>query len=192
VMTQITEQNDDTKITYAQERNLESQTVYSFNVFAPIPVRKWWKMNNNAQVFNMGFTADLFGERLKANHTVFQINTDNQFTVTKTFSAELSSWYMSPLQYGIFKIRNSPFVNVGFKKSFQNNKLNLKLSFNDIFNTMINRGSTNYSNMNFNFKNKWESRVTNFSLSYRFGSNDVKQERNRSTGLESEANRMKN
>ena len=68
----------------------------------------------------------------------------------------------------------------------------MKLNLNDILNTQRNRGSTTYSNMNFNFMNKWESRVVNFSLSYRFGSNDVKPERRRSTGLESEANRMKN
>ena len=192
VMTQITEQNDDTKITFAQERNLDNQTVWSFNVYSPVPIKKWWNMNNNAQVFNTGFVADLFGERLKVSQTVFQINTDNQFTINKTVSAELSAWYMSPLQYGIFKIRNSPFVNIGLKKSFKDNKMNMKLNLNDIFNTQRTRGATTYSNMNFNFMNKWESRVVNFSLSYRFGSNDIKPQRNRSTGLESEANRMKN
>jgi len=191
-MTQITEQDDDTKITFAQERNLENQTVWSFNVYSPVPIKKWWNMNNNAQVFNTGFVADLFGERLKASQTVFQINTDNQFTINKTVSAELSAWYMSPLQYGIFKIRNSPFVNIGLKKSFKDNKINIKLNLNDIFNTRRTRGATTYFNMNFNFMNKWGSRVVNFSLSYRFGSNDIKPQRNRFTGLESEANRMKN
>ena len=115
VMTQITEQDDDTKITFAQERNLKNQTIWSFNVYSPVPIKKWWNMNNNAQVFNTGFVADLFGERLKASQTVFQVNTDNQFTINKTVSAELSTWYMSPLQYGIFKIRNSPFVNMDSK-----------------------------------------------------------------------------
>jgi hypothetical protein len=192
VMTQITEQNDATKVTYAQERNLDNQTVYSFDVFVPVPVTKWWKMNTNAEVFNLGFTADLFGERLQVNKTAFQINTDNQFTISKTMGAELSGWYRSPLQYGIFRIKNAPSVNLALRKSFQNNKVNLKLSLNDVLNTQINRGATSYSNMNFNFMNKGESRVASFSLSYRFGSNDNKPERRRSTGLESEANRMKN
>ncbi|WP_207425437.1 outer membrane beta-barrel family protein [Pedobacter sp. SYSU D00535] len=192
VMTQITEQDNTTKVTFVQQRNLDDQTVYSFNVFAPIKVTSWWNMNNNGQVFNLGFTADLFGERLKASQTVFQFNTDQQFTISKTLGAELSSWYMSPLQYGMFHIRNSPFVNIGFKKSFQDNKLNMKLSMNDIFNTQRNRGSTSFANMNFNFRNKWESQVVNFSLSYRFGNNNVKPERKRSTGLESESSRMKN
>jgi hypothetical protein len=149
-------------------------------------------MNTNAEVFNLGFTSDLFGERLEVNKTAFQINTDNQFTITKTIGAEISGWYRSPLQYGIFRIQNAPFVNIGLRKSFDNSKVNLKLSLNDVLNTQINKGATKYSNMNFNFMNKWESRVVSFSLSYRFGSKENKPERRRSTGLESEANRMKN
>jgi hypothetical protein len=192
VMTMITEQNNETKVTYAQERNLNNQTVYSFNIYTPVKVSKWWNLNTNAQVFNMGFTADLFGDRFKANQNVFQANVDNQFTITKTLGAELSSWYMSPIQYGIFQIKNSPAVNVGLKKSFDKGKVNTKLNLNDIFNTQRSRGATTYSNMDFNFMNKWESRVVNFSVSYRFGSNDVKPERRRATGLESESNRMKN
>ena len=192
VMTEITEQDDATSKTFVQQRNIENQTIYSLNIFAPIPVRKWWAMNTNVQVFNMGFKADVFGERLDVKQTVFQVNNDNQFTLSKTVGAELSFWYMSPLQYGIFQIRNSPFVNIGFKKSFSNNKINTKLNLNDVFNSMQNRGKTKYANMDFNFNNKWESRVVNFSVSYRFGSNDVKPERNRKTGLESEAGRMKN
>jgi outer membrane receptor protein involved in Fe transport len=192
VMTQITEQNDETKITYAQERNLDNQIIYSFNIYSPLKIKKWWNVNTNAQVFNMGFTADLLGSRLKADQTVFQANIDNQFTITKTLGAELSSWYMSPLRYGIFQIENSPSVNLGFKKSFNSSKLNMKLNVNDIFNSQRNRGSTNYANMDLNFMNKWESRVVNLSLSYRFGRSEVKPERRRSTGLESESNRMKN
>jgi hypothetical protein len=68
----------------------------------------------------------------------------------------------------------------------------MKLNVNDIFNSQRNRGSTNYANMDLSFMNKWESRVVNLSLSYRFGRSEVKPERHRSTGLESESNRMKN
>lgn len=192
VMSEITEQNDETKETFVKQQNLNTQTVYSFNIYAPIPVNKWWRMNNNIQVFNLGVKAELLGSELESSQTVFQINTDNQLTITKTFGAEFSGRYMSPMQYGIFHIKTAPYINAGLKKSFKSNKLNLKLSMNDIFNTQRNQGSTTFSNMNFKFSNKWESQVANFSISYRFGSNDVKPERRRSTGLEAEANRMNN
>ena len=192
VITQITEQDNKTKITYAQERNLAHQTVYSANLYAPFTLFTWWKMNNNTQVFNLGFKSELQGEMLDVNQTVFQINTDNQFTLNKVTSAELSFWYMSPLTYGIFKIRNTPGFNVGIKRSVMKEKINLRLSINDIFNTRENRGRTDFGNMDLNFNNKWESRVANISLTYRFGNKNVNAERNRKTSLESESNRMKN
>ena len=192
VITQITEQDNSTKITYAQERNLSHQTVYSVNLYAPISIAKWWKMNNNTQVFNLGFKSDLLGSTLDVNQTVFQINSENQFTINKKTSAELSFWYMSPLKYGIFQINNTPAFNAGFKRSFYKDKMNLRFNVNDIFNMRENRGKTNYANMNFNFKNKWESRVASLSISYRFGNSNIKPERQRRTSLESEANRMKN
>lgn len=192
VITQITEQDNKTKITYAQERNLSHQTVYSANLYTPITFCKWWKLNNNMQVFNLGFKSELQGELLDVDQTVFQINSDNQLTINKLTSAELSFWYMSPLTYGIFRIRNSPAFNIGLKRAFFEEKMSLRLSVNDIFNTRTNKGSTTFGNMNLNFYNKWESRVANISLNYRFGNKNVNPERNRKTGLESEANRMKN
>ena len=191
-MATITEQDDNTKVTYAQERNLSSQTVYSANLYAPVPVRKWWKMNNNIQVFNMGFKSNLSGSTLDVNQTVFQINTDNQITINKTTGAEISFWYMSKLKYALFEIKNSPALNLGFRKSFYDNKMSLKMNLNDVLNTMKNRGATNFANMNLNFSNKWESRVANISLTYRFGSNNIRPERQRKTSLDSESNRMKN
>ncbi|WP_207421276.1 TonB-dependent receptor [Desertivirga brevis] len=192
VIAQITEQDDKTKITLAQERNLSSQTVYSVNFFTPIQVAKWWKINNNTQVFNMGFKSALLGSQLDVNQTVFQINSDNQFTINKKTSADLSFWYMSPLRYSIFEINNTPAFNVGLKRSFNKDKMSLRANVNDIFNMRENRGKTNYANMNLNFSNKWESRVFNLSLSYKFGNSNIKPERNRNTGLDAEANRMKN
>jgi len=192
VMTTITEQNDETKITYAQDRNLSHQTIYSLNLYTPFTFAKWWKLNNNFQMFNMGFKSELFGQLLDVHQTVFQVNADNQFTINKATSAELSFWYMSPLMYGMFQIKNTPAFNLGFKRTLMKDKMNLRLSVNDIFNMRKNQGSVNYANMNLNFNNKWESRVANLSLTYRFGSNKVSPERNRKTSLESEANRMKN
>ncbi|WP_207531705.1 TonB-dependent receptor [Desertivirga arenae] len=192
VIAQITEQNDETKITLAQERNLSSQTVYSVNLYTPIQIAKWWKINNNTQVFNMGFKSDLLGSQLDVNQTVFQINSDNQFTINKKTSAELSFWYMSPLRYSIFQINNTPAFNLGLKRSFYKDKMNLRANINDIFNMRENRGKTSYANMNLNFNNKWESRVFNLSVSYKFGNSNIKPERNRNTGLDAEANRMKN
>ena len=73
-----------------------------------------------------------------------------------------------------------------------NNKANLRFSMNDVFNTRRQRLSTTYQNMDVNFTEKGESWIGRLTLTYRFGNNEIKAARRRSTGLEDETNRMKN
>ena len=192
VMTTVTEQEDETLKTFAIERNLDEQNVYALSVFAPIPVQKWWNINNNLQLFHMGFKSKSENGDLDAGQFAMTYNMDHSFTLDKTFTAELSVQYQSPLQYGIFKIGSQVVMNAGIRKSFLNNKMNLRLSMNDLFDSRSQHLSTNYQNMNLNFTEKGESQVGRLTLSYRFGKNEVKAARRRSTGLEDEANRMKN
>ncbi|HEY1006965.1 MAG TPA: TonB-dependent receptor [Sphingobacteriaceae bacterium] len=192
VMTTVTEQDDATMKTYAIQRNLDEQEVLGLNVYAPVPVAKWWNINNNVQVFHMRFKSRSTGEELNSGQTAVTYNMDHSFTVSKTFTAEFSTQYQSPLQYGIFQIRSQLVNNVGLRKTFMNNKMNVRLALNDIFNTRRQRLSTTYQNMNLSFTEKGESRVGRLTVNYRFGRNEIKPSRRRNTGLESEANRMKN
>ncbi|MBC7743758.1 MAG: TonB-dependent receptor, partial [Flavobacterium sp.] len=192
VMTTVTEQEDKTLKTFAIQRNLDEQNIYSMNVYAPVPVQKWWNINNNVQVFYMGFKSKSENGDLNSGQLALTYNMDHSITIDKTFTADMSAQYQSPLQYGIFKIGSQIVVNAGLKKTFLNSKLNIKLSMNDLFNSRRQRLSTTYQNMNLNFTQKAESQITSLTLSYRFGKNEVKAARRRSTGLEDETNRMKN
>lgn len=192
IMTMVTEQDDATMKTYAIQRNLDEQQIFGLNLFAPVPVAKWWNINNNAQVFHMRFKSKFTGEDLNSGQTAITYNMDHSFTLSKTFTAEFTTQYQSPLQYGIFKIQSQLVNNIGLRKSFMANRMNIRMGLNDIFNNRRQRLSTTYQNMNLNFVEKGETRVGRLTLNYRFGKNEIKPSRRRSTGMESEANRMKN
>ena len=192
VMTFVTEQDDATQRTYATQKNLDEQQIIGITIYAPVPVAKWWNINNNLQVFNMSFKSSSAGGDLNSGQTAVTYNMDHSFTLNKTFTMEGSLQYQSPMQYGIFKIESQAVFNAGLRKSFMNNKANLRLSVNDVFNSRKQRLSTNYQNMDLNFTEKGETRVAKLTLSYRFGKNEIKAARRRSTGLEDETSRMKN
>ena len=140
----------------------------------------------------MGFKSKSDQGDLNAGQMAVTYNMDHSLTIDKTFTAQLTAQYQSPLQYGIFKIGSQLVWNAGLKKSFMNKKMNLSLNMNDIFNTRRQNISTTYQNMDLRFTEKGESQIGRLSLSYRFGKNEVKAARRRSTGVEDEANRMKN
>lgn len=192
VMTFVTEQDDATQRTYATQRNLDELQIIGLNIYAPVPVAKWWNINNNLQVFNMKFKSKSAEGDLNSGQTAITYNMDHTFTINKTFTAETSVQYQSPMQYGIFKIESQTVLNAGLRKSFMDNRANLRLSVNDVFNTRKQHLSTTYQNMNLNFTEKGETQVARLTLSYRLGNKEVKAARRRSTGLEDETSRMKN
>ncbi len=191
-MVTFTRQEDITKRTFAIEENVDRQEIFGLNIYAPVKPTKWWNINNNGQVFHMSFHSTSGTDNLSTGQVAVTYNMDHSFTISKTFSAEASIQYQSPMQYNIFKISSQTVWNAGLRKSFKNNQINLRLNMNDIFNTRQQSLSTTYQNMNLYFTEKGESQIGRISLSYRFGKNEIKPSRRRSTGLEDETGRMKN
>ncbi|TKC00348.1 outer membrane beta-barrel family protein [Pedobacter cryophilus] len=191
-ITTVTEQNDETKVTIAKNINLDTQKQYGVSVYAPFNITKGWSVNNNLMVFYMSFSSAIAGSQLQAGQTAYNFSSNQNFVLSKTSSAEMSFNYQSGLKYGIFTIKPQYGLNLGFKQNVLKNKGSLKLSINDVFNTRIQRISTNFSNMNISFNEKRETQTLNLSFNYRFGKNTVKAARKRATGLEDESNRIKN
>ncbi|MXV14355.1 outer membrane beta-barrel family protein [Hufsiella ginkgonis] len=191
-MATVTEQDNATLKTYAIQKNLDEMDVYNLTVYAPVSPARWWNVNNNFQVFRMNFKSFSNGGTLNSGQTAISYNMDQSFTLSATASADLSAQYQSPQQYGIFRAETQVVLNAGVRKSLVNNKLSLRASINDIFNSRKNRLSTTYQDMNLNFVEKGESRIARLTVSYRFGKNEVRPARKRSTGSEAELNRMKN
>ncbi|HYK76493.1 MAG TPA: TonB-dependent receptor, partial [Daejeonella sp.] len=164
VMTTVTEQDDETLKTVAIERNLDEQFIYGLNIYAPVPATKWWNINNNIQVFHMSFKSKSNQGNLDAGQMAFTYNMDHSFIINKTFTAELSARYMSPIQYGIFRVETNVVLGAGLKKSFMNNKMNLRLNMSDLFNQQKQRVSTTYQNMDLHFSEARETRIGRLTL----------------------------
>ena len=69
-------------------------------------------------------------------------------------------------------------------------KARVKVSFDDIFNTMRNKASANYDNIHVWSHTKWSSQRIGINFSYRFGKTNMKPSRQRRSGLEDESNRV--
>ncbi|MEO5910336.1 MAG: outer membrane beta-barrel family protein [Pelobium sp.] len=193
VITQVLLPDDANKSLYQTNANLDKQINYGANMNVPITIAKWWNSSNNFGGFYMGFrSADLQGKTLNTGKTVFQLNSQHNFTITKTLGAELSADYTSPMEYGTLKIQSQYGLNAGLSKSLMNKKLSIKLAMTDILNTRTQTLASAYPGLSYNLTQKNETQIAKLSLSYKFGKNDIKPSRRRATGLESEQSRLKN
>ncbi|MGX5688440.1 TonB-dependent receptor domain-containing protein [Arcticibacter tournemirensis] len=192
VITEVLLPNTEKEALYQTNQNLAKQISYNFTMSAPITFTKWWSSNNNVNVFYLGFrTPDLNGQKLDNGKTAFQIYSSQNFKIGKTTSLELNGNYQSSLIYGTLNIEPQYGIDLGISQSFYNKKANVKLAVNDAFNTQTQKISSAYPGLSYTLNQKHETQVVRLSLSYRFGKNEIKPSRNRSTGLDAEESRMK-
>jgi hypothetical protein len=193
VITEVILPDASQKALYQTNANIAKNISYGANLNIPIKVAKWWEMNNNLNVFYLGFDApDLAGKALKTGKTSFQFKSQQSFIVIPGLTAELSANYESPLDYGTLSIQSRYGIDAGISKSLFNKKATLKFALSDVFNTSDTELTSAYPGLKYELYQKNESQIGRLSFSYRFGKNEIKPARRRSTGTESEQGRMKN
>ncbi|MCZ4243406.1 TonB-dependent receptor domain-containing protein [Pedobacter punctiformis] len=183
----------DGKALFQTNENLAKQEVWGLNINAPVKIFKWWETNNNLNIFNLKYDSpNLAGRALSTNKTSFQFKTQHTFTIAKGFTGELSGNYESPIDGGTIAIKERYGVDMGLSKSFMEKKMNLKFSLSDVFKTQKMRANSTLTGLEYTIRQDYDSRVARISFTYRFGQNEIKPARRRSTGLESEQGRIKN
>ena len=193
VITQVILPDNSQKALYQTNANIAKNISYGANLNVPIKLTRWWSMNNNLNVFYLSFEApDLAGSALKTGKTSFQFKVQNTFTIAKGFTAELMGNYESPLDYGTLSIEAQYGIDMGITKSLLNKKASLKVALNDVFNTQETHLSSAYPGLDYSLYQKNETQIGRISFTYRFGKNEIKPARRRSTGTETEQGRMKN
>lgn len=193
VITEVILPDEAQKALYQTNANLAKNTTLGANLNIPVKVAKWWTMNHNLNVFHLSFESpDLAGKALKTGKTSFQFKTQQSFIIVNGLTAELFGSYESPLDYGTLSLRSRYSMDVGISKSLFNKKANLKFAVSDVFNTNETNLTSAYPGLKYDVYQKNETQIARLSFTYRFGKNEIKPARRRSTGTEEEQGRMKN
>jgi iron complex outermembrane recepter protein len=178
--------------TFVQQKNLAKQQILSFNIGAPTPIKKWWNgyinLWYNYQMFN-GFIGE---NKIKQNVPTYGAYLQQSFTLGKDYSTEISGWFNGPSVWGgTWKTKPQGGVDVGLQKQILKKQATIKISATDIFFTSPWKATSNFGGLYIRGGGNWESRTVRLTFSWRFGSNQIKSSRERQTGLESEAKRIK-
>jgi hypothetical protein len=183
----------DTTILVYKYMNVATKDNVNLNVSAPFPITKWWNTFTTVSVFYNAFETVVNKEQIKRASGGFFGQTQHTFTLGKGFTSELSFFYTSPQisQEGLFRMNSMYAFNGGISKQVLKKKGTIRFNINDIFNTNRFSGTYNTTNRAVSLANRWDSRQFRASFSYRFGNSNVKEARNRKTGLEDELNRVK-
>lgn len=175
---------------FLTSRNVANEEVINFGMSYPFEVKKWWNVFLSVNAFQSKYIAtnDAF---LSIKQQTLSLYGQNNFNLPKGIMMEVSGWYSSPSIWGgTFRTKSIGSLDVAFQKQFLDKKLTARLAFSDILYTSPWNGETQYDFVRISGDGGNDSRQVRFNLSYNFGSDTVKQSRERETGLEAEKNRI--
>jgi iron complex outermembrane recepter protein len=178
--------------TYVQQQNLATQQILSFSIGAPTQIKKWWNGYANFWFNYQMFDGEVGGKAVKTTIPGYGAYLQQTFSLGKDYSAELSGWYSGPSVWGAtWKTKPQGGVDIGFQKQLMQKKASLKISFTDVFHTNPWTATSDFGGLYIKGSGNWESQTFRMSFTWRFGSNQIKNSRDRKTGLESESKRIK-
>jgi hypothetical protein len=165
--------------------------VDQINVSLNIPYEnKWWTTYN---AFGFSYTMlqyDKGSDLLNYNRPMFYAYSYNAFRIPKVFNLEVTFQYVSGGAEGYFTF--NPFYELGasIERKFLDDKLSVRLSFNDILYSYRESGKSLVSDFNINYQNRYNTRYVQLAISYNFGKLKAKGLKDRSVNR-SEAGRIK-
>ena len=178
--------------TYVQQKNLATQQILNFNIGSPLPIKKWWNGYVNFWYNYQMFDGAIGDNTVNVDIPSYGAYMQHAFTLPKDYSAEISGWYNGPSVWGgTWRTKPQGGLDVGFQKLFLQKKATVKLSVTDILYTAPWKATNDFGGTYIRGGGAWESRTFRINFSWRFGNSQVKSSRQRKTGLESEAKRIK-
>lgn len=160
--------NPDGTVIYT-EGNFSRMRNISAQVSAVVSPLSWWSFNAQA-TFNHKRIEGLLWREYVASIAQGNFSMNNQFKFKKSWSAELSGFYITKNQNDIQEVLEpTGQVSIGVAKQVLKSKGTLRLAFRDIFYTQVMEGLTDFQQADEYFKLKRDTRVVTIGFSYRFG-----------------------
>jgi outer membrane receptor protein involved in Fe transport len=157
-------------IYFSRPGNIGSNKQVNLSINSNFEIKKWWNVSIYVEGAYLEYRSKLYTETLNATGTYLYGQINNSFTLKKGWSAELSADGITDLIESQFSIRHFGKINIGIQKKILKNKATCKVSLSDLFFTNQITGQIhNLNNTLAGWKGQRDTRILNFSFSYRFG-----------------------
>ncbi|MCR9250062.1 MAG: TonB-dependent receptor family protein [bacterium] len=196
---QITE-NDESDLVLIAPQNVDYIRSLGFQTFLPIQVTKWWNINTGGTFSLRDFRVTHTLHPANETYFAYNVYANQNFSLPKNFSVELSGWYNSSHYNGSVRLEGFGMLNLGIKKELKNNQGTIQLAITDLFKSM-----TIKSKIGALTEEAWQSsarvafqpestnnRIFRLTYSRTFGGNKVKGRKQRQGGSDEEKSRVRN
>jgi hypothetical protein len=178
------------KIRFLTPDNVARLRNMAVSITVPVPIAKWWNANLFSTVFNNHYTGVYDAKDIDVQYTSFMVNLTNSFTITKTFTAELSGFYRHKSVEQLTQMEPLYQMSIGLQKQIMKQKGTLRLNVRDPFAWQKFEGLNKYGYVDMHFVSRPDVRQVSASFSLRFGKPLQQQQRRRSGSSQDEQSRV--
>ncbi|MCP2045911.1 TonB-dependent receptor domain-containing protein [Pontibacter sp. HSC-36F09] len=182
VIAELPEIIPETSTTIYYVGNVPKSRNLSLIAIVPFTIMKNWESSNTMLLSYNEFSAVVNKQQMINDQVFYMLQTNHTIMLPKKIKMEVNGVYQGPAAYALYVVDPRWWVNVGVKKSFLDETLELSVNANDIFKTqdlIISAlvGEGNVSDWNQYFR----QRNVGFTLRYKFSKGEKPEERKRST-----------
>jgi outer membrane receptor protein involved in Fe transport len=181
----------DGNLTYTTPENLAQYSNIVFELNFPIQFGKKISGYGGNQFIYNHYKAVYLGGLYNRSKWNWQAYWQVAYKPTPAWNIEVSGFYLTPFLNEFIEIGDLGSLNFAVQHIFWEKKARLTLNFNDILFSQRSRGLIQYQEINVAFRQANETRNVRLAFTYSFGNQKLKAVRNRSTGSDAEANRVK-
>ncbi|WP_026463235.1 outer membrane beta-barrel family protein [Adhaeribacter aquaticus] len=181
---EIPEQFVETNTTIFMQRNVDKFKNVSATLVAPIKVSPKWDINNNVTIAHQNYTIKMNDQAMRNEQLFFYAQATNNIMLPNKVRMELNVGYQGPNAYGLYKIGANWGVDLGVKRTFLNDQLDLSLNVTDVFRTRRVIGKANYNGNINEFNQYFGQQSVRLNLRYKFNKGAKFEAKKRNNSLE--------
>lgn len=164
----VLEQNDSSRVTTVQMRNLDTQKSIGLRLNAPVIFTKWWSSENSATINRTSYNSIIDDTSIDQHQLSYRIQTQHNFNLPANIKFQVGGTFFGPQLFGIYTLDPLYWIDTGLQKTFFKNKLKANINVNDIFRTQIYSNPLHFRNINATESGYYATRMVMVSLTYSF------------------------
>lgn len=124
----------ETNQTIFTTENFKKYESYDMNIFAPLRIAYFWNTDNSFTASYQRFKLDFEDTPDRINKDVFVLfKSQHNISLPWDIKLNVNFTAQSPLVFGYYKLSSQWFTDIGFQKSFNNDKWNVSMKMMDVF-----------------------------------------------------------
>lgn len=190
VINQIPEQSERSNELQYIVRNTKKFELYGSSASFRIKYFDWWSSSNVATLKFSKFETFFQTEIYKSKRLAYVLQSANSLKLIKGVDIEVNFYYMSSDIQGVYRLRPVYALNVGARRVFFKERLDVKLNVSDLFYTYRIRQHAIQSNSEISISQRTSSCEGLLRIAYKFGSSSFSR-KGYNLGSQEEQNRIK-